>query len=163
MDTMMDTMMKSIYVLGEKGPLILFFSSICLLYTKSTFVTIYIIGFVIDVISNYMLKGVFKQPRPNENIHIFNALVQNDKIDDFDRFGMPSGHSTSVFFSTIYIYFALKNTKITLFYLLLSMITMYDKLVNNKHSIVQVLVGAFIGGILGYGCYLYAEDKITKK
>jgi len=156
--------MKAIYVLGEKGTLILFFSSIYLLYTKSTFVTIYIIGFVIDVISNYMLKGVFKQPKPNEDIHIFNALLQNDKINDFDRFGMPSGHSNSAFFSTIYIYYALKNTKITLFYLLLSMITMYEKVVNNnEHSIVQVLVGALIGSILGYGCYLYAEDKITKK
>ena len=73
---------------------------------------------------------------------------------------MPSCHSQLVFFSTVYIYMCLKNTNILYTYLLISFLTISQRIYFNHHSILQVIVGAIVGGCFGYFVYYLAKEKI---
>ena len=65
--------MKIFDYIGYFGPQILMFLSIFLLRNKSTLLYIYLLGIFLNGIINYMLKGLIKEPRPSEDVHIFNA------------------------------------------------------------------------------------------
>ena len=109
---MLNNIIKFTDWIGFLGPQILFFTSLFLLYKKYTLFSSYIIGCVINMLLNLILKGIIRQPRPSEDVHIFNASLANGKRLGYDKFGMPSGHVQNVFFSTAFIYFALNNTNI---------------------------------------------------
>jgi len=150
-----------------QGPPILFIITLFLLYTKyskpasnNTYLYVYIVGYIIQILVGHALKILIRQPRPSEDIQKFNALINTHKHIDFDRYGMPSEHAMSTIFSTIFIHFALKNNKITLLYALISLLTMYQRYSTNNHTLFQLLVGAIIGIILGYLSYLYAYKTI---
>ena len=154
---------------GSHGPLILIFLSFYLLWNKNTLFFYYSIGIFIGAISNIILKGLFLQPRPSIDQKSFDLALQNGKRFLFknglpyDIFGMPSGHSQSVLFSTVLIYMALKNRKILYAYLLVSVITMIQRVYFNHHTVLQVFVGVVIGAILGYLFYYLSGQKLGGK
>jgi membrane-associated phospholipid phosphatase len=76
---------------------------------------------------------------------------------------MPSGHAQSVFFSTVFIYLALKDIKITVLYLIISLLTMYQRVLFNSHTVLQVLAGALVGILFAGFIYFMARQKITGK
>lgn len=147
--------------IGYFGPQILLLVSIFLLRNQGTFLYIYLFGMFASSIINYILKGLIREPRPSEDIHIFNMELNNSKINGrrlgFDRFGMPSGHSQGVFFSLVFIYFVLKNTKISLVYLLIALNTLRQRVVYKNHTISQVIIGSLVGGGLAFAFYKYGK------
>lgn len=150
-----------------QGPPILFIITLFLLYIKyskpasnNTYLYVYIVGYIIQILVGHALKILIRQPRPSEDIQKFNALINTHKHIDFDRYGMPSEHAMSTLFSTIFIHFTLKNNKITLLYALISLLTMYQRYSTNNHTLFQLFIGAIIGIILGYLSYLYAYKTI---
>ncbi len=158
--------MNPLYILdliGYYGPQILFGSSIFLLYKKSNYLFVYIIGFILDTILNFLIKGIVKQPRPKGDYNIFKPLEQQSPRILSDMYGMPSGHSQHVFYSTVFIHFVLKNTNITLLYLFISLLTLYQRVKYKNHYIIQVIVGGLIGAFLAYYMYMYASKKIVGK
>jgi membrane-associated phospholipid phosphatase len=78
----------------------------------------------------------------------------------FDLFGMPSGHAQSAFFSTIYIYLALKDVNITLIYFALSILICVQRVYSNYHSVSQVLIGSIVGILLAYFVFFIFKSKI---
>jgi len=152
---------------GTFGPIILIFLSMYLLWNKHTLFFYYTIGIFIDAILNLILKGILKQPRPSEDPKTFDFAINQGKrflFKDgipYDIFGMPSGHSQSVLFSTMFIYLSLKNKNILYIYLFISLLTMIQRVVYNHHTILQVIVGALVGLIFGYVFYQLARVKIT--
>lgn len=152
--------------IGGCGPLILFLISVFLLWNKSNYLIYYIYGFILNGLLTLILKGIFKQPRPSEDPRLFNLAIKESKrfkfIDGYphDIFGMPSGHSSSVIFSTMFIFCVFKNSKYLLLYLLFSMITMIQRITSNNHNLVQVLAGAFVGAIFSYLIFYMARQKI---
>ena len=132
---------------GGFGPLIMFFVSIKLLWTKSNLLAYYIYGFFLDIILNLILKGIFKQPRPSEDPELFKLAIKSGNRFRFpngfphDIFGMPSGHTTSVLYSTIFIYLSLKNTKILILYMLFSLLVISHRIYFNHHTFIQIIVG----------------------
>lgn len=161
-------MMNPLYMLdliGYYGPVILFISSIFLLYKKSNYLSSYIIGIILSCFSNLVLKEIIKQPRPKGSMHILNSTENNNhkRIFSSDIYGMPSGHAQHVFYSTIFIYLVFKNTNITLLYLFISLLTLIQRVKYQNHYITQVIVGGIIGGLIAYYMYLYADKKIVGK
>jgi len=153
--------------IGYFGPQILFLTSIFLLRKKSTLLYIYLLASFINIIINYGLKGLICDPRPSEDIHLFNIELNGSKINGrrfgFDRFGMPSGHAQSSFFSLVFIYLAFKDIKITFVYLLISLITLYQRVKYKNHSIGQVIVGAFVGAIIASAFFKYSQHILKKE
>ena len=159
--------------IGSLGPAILGITSMYLLWDKQTLFLYYLFGIFFDNILNLVLKGLFQMPRPSENIQLFNLALTRGRRFIFkdgmphDRFGMPSGHAESVLFSTIFVYCALRKTKILYGYLFMSLIVLSQRIFFNHHTFLQVLVGAMVGAGLGLGVYYIAgvnmKGRITAK
>jgi membrane-associated phospholipid phosphatase len=167
----MNEIIKNIIGFGEYGPIVLFFSSIFLLYDKSNLVLFYLLGFVLNVFLNLILKGIFQQPRPNENIKLFNLAINNAKKSiflngiPFNIYGMPSGHAQSCFYSLVFIYLALKNKNknIIIVYILIAILTLYQRYYDKFHTILQLFVGSIVGSIFAFFIYYLSKKQIMGK
>ena len=154
---------------GTFGPIILIFLSMYLLWNKHNLFFYYNVGIFIDAILNLILKGFFKQPRPSENLKIFNLAINQGKRFLFkdgiphDIFGMPSGHANSALFSTIFIYLSLRKSNILYIYIFISLLIMIQRVVYNHHTILQVIVGAIVGLLFGYSFYQLAREKMQER
>jgi len=154
---------------GRIGPLVLFFSSVYLLWNKHNLFYYYLFGIFLNAILNLVLKGIIKEPRPLEDPKLFNIALKHSIRIKFingyphDIFGMPSGHAQSAFFSTIFIYLALKNIKITLIYFFISLLIIYQSVLLKNHSVLQVIVGSLVGVLFGGFIYYMARQKIMGK
>jgi membrane-associated phospholipid phosphatase len=159
--------MNILYELGIYSPILLIIFSFNLLWNKNLLFFYYTIGVFLNSLLNIILKGIIQEPRPlldSKNLSIMKLhkkeyLFQNGI--PFDIYGMPSGHAQSAFFSTIFIYLSFK--KINYIYIILTLITCYNRIAYNYHSISQVIVGSFIGLSFGYFIYNLARDKIKGK
>jgi membrane-associated phospholipid phosphatase len=151
---------------GSFGPIILIFLSMYLLWNKNNLFFYYTVGVFIDNILNLVLKGLFLQPRPSIDKKDFDLALKHGKrflFKDgmpYDMFGMPSGHSQSSLFSTVFIYLSLRKNNIGYTYLAISLLTMLQRVIYNHHTILQVCVGATIGSITGYVFYSIANEKV---
>jgi membrane-associated phospholipid phosphatase len=155
--------------IGGFGPLMMFFVSIKLLWSKSNLLAYYSYGFFLDIILNLILKGIFKQPRPSEDPELFKLAVKSGNRFRFpngfphDIFGMPSGHASSVFYSSIFIYLSLKNTKISILYILFSLLVVSHRIYFNHHTFIQIIVGSIVGILFGSFMYYMGTQKIMGK
>lgn len=153
--------------IGNNGPFILFIFSIILLKNIPNALYYYVVGFILNFVLNIFLKATIQQPRPKYDDDLFkltlNHLKKHNSIVPFDMYGMPSGHSQSVIYSTIFIYLVLKDTKITLFYLFISLITIGQRVGGLHHTIFQVIVGSLIGIGFGYFIFYMYEQKMVGK
>jgi len=151
--------------IGNFGPIILFLLSLYFLNKTSNALYYYIIGLLLNLILNIILKLTFKQPRPRDNEDLFklalNYVNKYNQTLPFDVYGMPSGHAQSVFYSTIFIHLMLQNSKITIIYLLISIITIFQRVEELHHTIFQVIIGSFIGMIVGYFIFHLYKLKMT--
>jgi membrane-associated phospholipid phosphatase len=102
-------------------------------------------------------------PRPmsEEDRKIFELAKDKGKIFPFNTYGMPSGHMQYCMFSLVFISYTLQSPWISLFYLIISVITMYHRVEYKYHTILQVIVGSIIGILVGYVTYLYSKRYIT--
>jgi membrane-associated phospholipid phosphatase len=155
--------------IGEYGPLILLLCSIFLLRNKHNLLFYYVLFFGISIVLNIVLKGLIQQPRPSIDAKTFQLMMKNKERYvskhgmPYDIFGMPSGHSQSVLFSTVFIYFCLRDFKVLLVYIVISLITLCQRVIDNHHSVMQVIVGSSIGIVLGYIAYFMAKNNIEGK
>jgi membrane-associated phospholipid phosphatase len=150
---------------GKYAPTILFLTSIYLLWDKNTALFYYTFGFFINMLLNLGVKGVLKEPRPDIDETNFKLLLTHGQrfiIKNglpYDIFGMPSGHTQSCFFSTIYIYLTIQNYRMLLIYLLLCLSTIYQRIAYNHHTLLQVIMGGTVGAFFGYiTFYLYSQS-----
>ena len=152
--------------IGTFGPIILIFLSMYLLWNKHNLFFYYTIGVFLNAMLNLVIKGILQHPRPSDDPVMFNLALTNGKRFIFkngmphDIFGMPSGHSQSSIFSTIFIYFSLRNINILIFYLFISLITMAQRIIYNYHTFLQVIVGSIVGACFGYFAYYLAKEKM---
>lgn len=154
---------------GRFGPFILLLITSYLLWDKPTLFYYYEIGFITNAILNLILKGILKYPRPSEDPKEFDLAIKNGKRFIFkngiphDIFGMPSGHSQSSMFTTAFIFLAIKNTKITLIFLIMTLLIMYQRIKDNHHTFIQVFTGAIIGILYAYLFYYFSQQSIMGK
>jgi membrane-associated phospholipid phosphatase len=79
----------------------------------------------------------------------------------YDIYGMPSGHAQEVFFSTIYNYLVLRDIKISIGFIIISFITIIQRVLYNHHTLLQVIIGSILGIIIGNIGYYFAKNNIT--
>ena len=150
--------------IGELGPVILFVITMFLLRFKTNLLVYYCVGMLFNVIINALLKVIIQQPRPIENPKLFNSMLQYNRSHrlyyqiPYDRFGMPSGHTGSVFYSTMFVHLALRDIRTTLFYLVISLLTLFQRVNNLYHSIPQVIVGSIVGILVGWSTFYTATQ-----
>lgn len=151
-------------IVGYLAPFILFFTSICILRSKSYLFIYYIIGFGLNILLNILLKSIIQQPRPKEDIKLINIAKNNGKRISYDVYGMPSAHAQLCFYSLIYIYLVFKNWNWTIFfYTIISLSTLYQRVKYKNHTLPQVLVGAFVGALFSYLIFFTSKKNIGGK
>lgn len=158
--------MEILYEIGKFGPIILAILSFYLLWDNSNLFFYYTIGFFVNSIINLILKGIIQEPRPifdSQHVRLASTHMKNQFYATgipFDIFGMPSGHAQSCLFSTTFIYLSLKRMNIIFVYILISFLSLYQRIYFNYHSISQIIVGALTGSGFGYFVYQLAREKI---
>jgi|TARA_X000000368_G_scaffold298847_1_gene237972 membrane-associated phospholipid phosphatase len=158
-------------LIGRYGPVILFFLSLLFLSGKYITRDIYIVGFMVNVFVNSILKILIKQKRPNKykSTTLISSLMdsapesQKEKEKSVHRYGMPSGHAQTVSFSLAYISLVLNNLYISTAFLVFTVITCIQRVVFTRHYIDQVIIGAFVGCVMAYITYKIKNKIIEEK
>jgi membrane-associated phospholipid phosphatase len=154
---------------GENGPLILIFVNIFLMFKKMHFQFYYVLFALISAVLNTILKPLIKHPRPSIDKETFRAVLKrNERFikrngHPYDIFGMPSGHTQSVIYSTVYNYLVFRENQMTVCFLVISLLTMFQRVVYNHHTVLQVIVGGIIGIMIAYVAYYFAKHNVAGK
>jgi membrane-associated phospholipid phosphatase len=158
--------MYILYELGAYGPIIMIILSWYYLWNNNNLFFYYTIGIFANAVLNIVLKGIIQEPRPlfdEKKMHLLKTHGKHFFYRNgipFDMFGMPSGHAQASFFSTIFIYLALRENKLLYIYIPLSLLTCFQRVKSNYHSISQVIVGGIVGSFFAYFIYNLAREKI---
>lgn len=142
----MDDFSKIIDRLGFHGPSILGVCSIFLLRNQFVYLMVYVIGFMLNIKINEILKLLIKEKRPQ-------GCEEDFKKGDAHYYGMPSGHAQMSFFSVVFIYLVVKNQPLLIWMSLLGWITMFQRYNTKCHSIPQLAIGAISGGCVALFTY----------
>jgi len=140
--------------IGDLGPVILAFTNIGLLWNnpRVRILWTYLFFTVINYAVNVLLKEYIQQLRPSLTKK---RLKQKNNI-----YGMPSEHTQNVVFSTVFNYLVYRDIPMTIGFLVISLITMIQRVAYNRHTVWQVIVGSFVGATLGYIAYLSLRQSI---
>ena len=169
---------KIFYRIGNNGPFILIVSSLFLLRKRQYYFEFYLLGSIVNIFLNQILKILIKQPRPSVNEKTFELAMKHMKRANYSNLisydvvlGMPSGHAQGVFFTTAFIFFVflykqptsiLQNQYRNIFivYVGITIITVVQRVYYKFHTINQIIVGGTIGTIFAYILYSRAMKKI---
>jgi len=134
------------YYVGSFSPLILFLVTMFTLRTHKTRAYFFLFGYAFALVSNYFLKILFQQPRPNQNAELFRIHLEHNKYIDPSRYGMPSGHAQLLFYSLAFVLLSYsKPPAMIWFYVALALIGCAQRVVFRLHTPAQVVVGAVFG------------------
>jgi len=149
------------YSLGFFGELIMVFLVTALLWNRiggTGDLLIYFIGLIVNQVFNRLLKPLLKSPRPSDPIKF---LASEHFMKNSNAYGMPSGHSQSVFFSLTYLYFVIgKFYPWLCFASLIGFATICERYIYHNHTLMQLFVGALVGTVIGYT--VFEAKKIIK-
>jgi len=139
--------------IGEYAPIILFLLSLFLLRNMKTYLQFFVSGFILNNILNILLKLAIKEPRPSNNQKAIEVGVINGARIGFDNFGMPSGHAQNCGYCFTFITMVINNPFITALYLIISVISLFQRYLCNNHNILQLIIGFIVG--IGFGILVY--------
>ena len=166
----------SILALFSLTPIFIIIMFTTLIVFRRDFQTIFsVIGQMICVGINLILKHLIKQPRPifheqyNMNMNMNNNINTNDNVNVLEsEYGMPSNHAQFIcHFSTYYsMQFLLKCWSLPFIYRLnyticligLATITSYSRFHLHYHTMEQVLIGCVVGCISGFIWYILSNS-----
>lgn len=158
-----NTFIEIIDFIGFLAPHILLILSILLLWNKKFYLIYFILGYGFNIVLNLILKGIIRQPRPSEDIKLINISKNNGKRISFDKFGMPSGHAQLSFFCVVFIYLVLKNIPLTIFYIIVSILSLQQRVKYKNHTLIQVIVGTLVGAFVGFAVYMLTKKNVGGK
>lgn len=155
-----------LYQLGRFGPFITFIITLFILKHKTITTYSYLTGIIFDTLINPLIKLIIKQRRPDKiksNSYVSATLDTSknpnhtiypesflEQTSNANIYGMPSGHAQTSAFNTLFIWLSTKNTYITLFYLVMTLITCVQRVIARRHYADQVIVGLIIGMLVAY-------------
>lgn len=143
-------------IIGMSGPLILFIISIMNLW-KQKYIYGYLLFYIVNTFINNILKNSIKEPRPN------NTIIK-EQYTEIHKYGMPSYHAQSVVFSLVFLYLVNKSIFLLLIEIFIVIITLYQRWFYRHHTIEQLSVGSFIGGVNAYiGYFMTKQYFVTNR
>ena len=92
--------------IGFLGPFILLTIGIWQLWGNHGFWCAYLVVTIVNSFVNKIVKSIVKQPRPFDG-----ESIMDEGYNGCEMYGMPSGHSQSVFSSLTFLYLVMENEK----------------------------------------------------
>jgi len=143
--------------IGNRNPEILLLLNSFILLDQQKYLGIYLLFWIVDYYIIKFTKSIIKEPRP-----IGFSYKKNDDGHDYSNsYGMPSGHSGLVFYSTVYLWLVKKSISILILELFMCFITLYQRYSYKKHTIQQLFAGALLGSTIAFFAY-HTGKKIFK-
>jgi hypothetical protein len=146
--------------IGIYAPIILFILSVFFLRNMPKYLSFFVVGFMFNNILNIILKLFIKEPRPTTDQKAIEIGVVNGARISFDKFGMPSGHAQNCGYCLTFIIMTLNNPFITTLYLVVSVISLFQRYLYNNHTILQLIIGLIVGTLFAYLTYNIANKYI---
>lgn len=146
--------------IGYYAPMLLLFITALFLRNKCTYLKYFLFGYAGTFILNSGLKLLIQEPRPSKDIRILEIAIKNGQRLGFDKYGMPSGHAQTCGFCLAFMTMLFKSPFISVFYAVLSIITMYQRYIYRNHTIMQLIVGFIIGMATGILVYFIAYKSV---
>lgn len=144
---------------GFWGPVILNIMALFQLWKRSAYLYGYVIFILLNSLLNNVLKILIKEPRPAD----YNKYDDPGNYTAMQKYGMPSGHSQSVIFTTTYLWLATQSVYLLFTGLFISMLTLYQRWKFKKHTIAQLMAGALVGsGFAYFATYIIKKYLATK-
>lgn len=154
MQEIVDTFIENpLFTIGYYGPILLIFTNIYFLYDRFFWCCIYVMFVVINTFVNKGLKLIIKEPRPNN----WKKFISFERLENEEKYGMPSGHAQSAGFSIIFYYLLFGIDEILYIMLFISGITVFQRYHNKNHTRLQLIIGLIIGGIFAYSVFYFAK------
>lgn len=137
--------LQFLYAIGFFGEQIAFIAALFVITNISKSPLWFILGAVLNKISNEYMKNVLSEKRPSEP----QKFLESDKfIGSKTNFGLPSGHTQGVAFMTSYAYFMKKDYAVQ--YILLNALVAYERFIYRNHTMFQLGMGIAIGTSFAY-------------
>ena len=161
----MNTLESMFDMLGFYGPFLLILLTVIVLKNRTMYYNYYFIGYLVNMLTNEVLKLVLKQPRPNTDEALFRMMKHNRQQGlDPQQYGMPSGHAQSVAYSTSFLFFLTRKARDLQqwpwIFAIVSLWTIVQRVWKKEHSVAQVLVGAILGSAMGFLFFSFSEKKL---
>ena len=131
--------------IGFFGPIILSFITVLKLYKQQPYLIGYFIFLGGNVIVNHVLKHIILEERPSGG----RSLI-NEPYNGMHKYGMPSSHAQSAFYSMTYLYLTKQDPTTLLVELFICALTVYQRWNYRQHTAEQLGIGAIIGIIMGF-------------
>jgi len=138
---------------GEFGPMILFFPTVLLLWNKKNALIYYVWGSFLNGVLNILLKLLIQHPRPSDDADKFELVMERRKhflLIPYDVYGMPSGHAQTIAFTSVFVFFTIRNSIFKWGCVFVGLLTIWQRVAYNHHTVLQVVVGAIVGGLFAY-------------
>ena len=133
-------------VVGFFGPIILLFISIMQLLNQRAYLIGYLVFFACNILLNSIVKLNVKQDRPINGRNI----IPNESYSGVNKYGMPSSHAQSVFFSLTYLHLVKDLHALFIIELFICALTLYQRWNYRRHTTEQLCVGALLGICMAY-------------
>jgi membrane-associated phospholipid phosphatase len=132
--------------IGNRNPEILLLLNSFILFDQQKYLGIYLLFWIVNYNIIKFTKNIIKEPRPIG----FSYKKNDDGYDYSNSYGMPSGHSGLVFYSTVFLWLVKKSISIFILELFMCFITLYQRYSYKKHTIQQLFAGALLGSTIAY-------------
>ena len=147
--------------IGYYAPVILFILSLLLLRNMKRYLQFFVSGFILNNILNIILKLLIKEPRPSDDQKTIEIAVTNGARVSFDKFGMPSGHAQNCGYCLLFIMMTINNTFVTAIYIVVTIISIFQRYLYNNHTGLQLAIGLLLGSGFGYSTYCIGNKFIV--
>lgn len=147
--------------IGLYAPVILFALTLFLLRNLTTYLWVFVVGFILNNLLNIILKLAIKEPRPTKDQKAIEIGVVNGARIGFDKFGMPSGHAQNCGYCLSFITTVVNEPIVTGIYSLITAISLFQRHVYKNHTLLQLIIGLVIGLGIGYIMYNLGNKYIT--
>lgn len=141
---------------GYYGPNITIIINVISLLDQPKFLGAFILFYCIQYFIIGMMKQVIKEPRPKG--YADKHYDDDGVYEGIALYGMPSGHSSNVWFCTIFLWLVKKSTYLLILEMAVCFYTMYQRWSFHKHSIEQISVGSLVGGSIAWTAF-----RLTKQ
>ena len=151
--------MNVVETIGYEGPNIsLLITSLALLDQKK-YLGSFILFYFVEYYVIGLLKNILKEPRPKG--YLDKKYEDGGKYEGIAYYGMPSGHSAIVWYSTAFLWLVKQSPYLLIIELAICFNTMYQRWSFKKHSIEQLSVGMILG--ISFACFSVLVTKRVVK
>ena len=146
-----DTVTAFLFSLGFFSEIFMIILTIALLHKQSIDLIFYLLFLWINGHFNRWLKDFIQQRRPPNPIKFLaSEHFSKKKV----AFGMPSGHSQSVFFSITYLFLFFHSINVWIYLaLIIAVLMLFERWYFHNHTLSQLGVGAAVGALAAYVAY----------